>query len=76
MAPRYSKLLLHDLILPDTGANAYQTIWEMSLMTVTGGMERSQTQWTEPFEEAGIELVKFWVDDQDADGIVEAVFKG
>ncbi|KAL9084574.1 MAG: hypothetical protein Q9165_007999 [Trypethelium subeluteriae] len=73
MKPGYSKLLIHDLILPDTGANAYQTIWDMTMMSFNSGMERSRSQWQRLLEKAGFEVVKFWVQNEDADGIVEAV---
>ena len=75
MKPGYSKLLIHDLILPDTGANEYQTIFDMAMMTFNGGMERSRTQWERLLIEAGFEVMEFWVQDPDADGIVEAMVK-
>jgi len=75
MTPSYSKLLIHELILPDCGATVFQTIYDMTMMTFNGGMERSRTQWTRLLEEAGFEVVKFWVQDEDADGIIEAELK-
>ncbi|KAL9561359.1 hypothetical protein ACKAV7_014714 [Fusarium commune] len=75
MQPGYSKLLIHDLILPDTGASAYQCIYDMTMMTFNSSLERSRSQWVELLSEAGFDIVKFWVDDEDADGIVEAVVK-
>ena len=73
MRPGYSKLLIHELILPDTGASVYQTIFDMTMMTFNSGMERSRTQWRRLLGKAGFEIVKFWVQNEDADGIVEAV---
>lgn len=75
MKPGYSKLLIHDLILPDEHPSAYQCIFDMTMMTFNGGAERSQKQWTELLQGAGFEVVKFWIEDEDADGIVEAVKK-
>ena len=75
MEPRYSILLIHDLILPNKGATAYQAIFDMTMMTFNSGMERSQTQWEQLLDQAGFEVVKFWIDDEDADGIVEALPK-
>ena len=73
MKPKYSKLLIHELILPDTGANAYQTIFDMTMMSFSSGMERSRTQWRRLLERAGFEVVGFWVQNEDADGVVEAI---
>ncbi|KAM5349552.1 hypothetical protein ACJ41O_006057 [Fusarium nematophilum] len=44
MKPGYSRLLIHDLILPDTGATAYQCIYDMTMMTFNSSLERSQSQ--------------------------------
>lgn len=74
MKPAYSKLLIHDLILPNEGASTYQCIYDMTMMAFNGGAERSRKQWTALLDTAGFD-VTFWVDDEDADGIVEAVVK-
>lgn len=42
MAPGYSKLLIHELILPDTGAAEIQARFDLVMMTFNGGMERSK----------------------------------
>ena len=73
MKPAYSKLLIHDLVLPDTGVNAYQSILDMTQMTFNGGMERSRTQWRRLLETVGFAVTDFLVPDPDADGIVEAI---
>lgn len=73
MTPGYSKLLLHELVLPDVAANTYQAIWDMTMMTFNGGLERSRSQWIELLTDAGFIVVDFHSVDPDADGIVEAV---
>lgn len=75
MTPGYSKLLLHELILPDQGASSFQSILDLTMMTFNGGMERSQKQWRLLLERAGFEVIKFWIPEEDADGIVEAILK-
>jgi O-methyltransferase domain len=75
MTPGYSKLLIHELILPDQGASHFQAALDLAMMAFNGGMERSQKQWQQLLETAGLEVVKFWVPEEDADGIVEAVLK-
>jgi hypothetical protein len=72
MTPGYSKLLIHDLILPDDHPNALQCMYDMAMLSFNGGKERSRSQWTRLLEKAGFEVVKLWVDDENADGIIEA----
>ncbi|KAF5020288.1 hypothetical protein F66182_7664 [Fusarium sp. NRRL 66182] len=76
MKPGYSKLLIHDLILPDVGMTAQQGICDIVMMTVCSAMERSRGEWTDLLSRAGFDIVRFWVDDEDSDGLVEAVVRG
>ena len=73
MEPGYSKLLLHELILPDQGASSFQAMLDLTMMTFNGGMERSKQQWRALLDAAGFKVVKFWIPEEDADGIVEAI---
>ncbi|KAF2161627.1 hypothetical protein M409DRAFT_69702 [Zasmidium cellare ATCC 36951] len=73
----YSKLLIHDLVLPDAGITSYQARFDMAMRTFNAGMERSRSQWQSLLGAAGLEVVQFWhgPDGEDADGIVEAALK-
>lgn len=71
MIPGYSRLLVHDLILPDVGAVEYQARFDVTMMTFNSGMERSRTEWTKLLEDAGFRVLELW-EHFDADGIVEA----
>lgn len=71
MSPGYSKLLIHELILPDIGATEIQARFDLVMMTFNGGMERSRTQWTKLLQEAGFTNIKLW-EHYDHDGIIEA----
>ncbi|KAI1212409.1 putative O-methyltransferase [Annulohypoxylon truncatum] len=76
MKPGYSKLLLHEMIIPEQGASPFHAMLDMTMMTFNSGMERSARQWEELLDKAGFEVVKIWPPVQeDADGIVEAVLK-
>ncbi|MGI4813145.1 MAG: methyltransferase [Janthinobacterium lividum] len=73
MTPGYSKLLLHELILPAEGASTFQSVFDLTMMVFNGGMERTQKQWRTLLEAGGFEVVKFWVPEEErADGVVEA----
>ncbi|KAH7122681.1 sterigmatocystin 8-O-methyltransferase [Dendryphion nanum] len=71
MQPGYSKLLIHDLILPDTGAAEFQARFDLTMMTFNSGMERSGREWTVLLENAGFKVTGIF-EHFDADGIVEA----
>ncbi|KAM3416030.1 hypothetical protein BST61_g9516 [Cercospora zeina] len=75
MKPGYSKLLIHDLVLPDQGASQFQAAFDMVMMTFNAGMERSRTQWEELLRKAGLRVEGVWYGEggADADGIVQAV---
>ena len=71
MVPGYSKLLIHELILPNTGAVEIQARFDLVMMTFNGGMERSRTQWTKLLMDAGFCNVEIH-EHLDHDGIIEA----
>ncbi|KAI3329076.1 sterigmatocystin 8-O-methyltransferase [Xylariaceae sp. AK1471] len=76
MKPGYSKLLLHEMIMPEQGASSFHAMLDLSMMAFNGGMERTERQWRELLSRAGLEVVKIWPPlQEDADGIVEAVNK-
>jgi hypothetical protein len=76
MKPGYSKLLLHDMIIPEQGASPFHAMLDLSMMVFNGGMERTERQWKELLARADLELVKIWPPlQEDADGIVEAIVK-
>lgn len=77
MKPGYSKLLIHDMILPEQGASTYHALLDLTMMAFNSGMERTGKQWVDLLERAGFEVVKLSMpeDEPDADGIVEAVLK-
>ncbi|KAI1333028.1 sterigmatocystin 8-O-methyltransferase [Xylariaceae sp. FL0255] len=76
MKPGYSKLLLHEMIMPAQKASSFHAMLDLAMMVFNGGMERTEKQWVALLEKAGLEVVKVWLPTQeDADGIVEAVLK-
>jgi hypothetical protein len=71
MIPGYSRLLIHDLILPDVGAVEIQARFDITMMTFNSGMERSKSEWTKLLQDAGFRVLGLH-EHFDADGIVEA----
>lgn len=76
MKPGYSKLLLHEMIVPDHGASLFHAQLDMAMMSLNGGMERTREQWHILLQRAGLEVVKIWEPvEEGADGIVEVIKK-
>ncbi|KAI1086534.1 putative O-methyltransferase [Rostrohypoxylon terebratum] len=76
MRPGYSKLIIHEMIIPERGASTFHAVYDMAMMAFNSGMERSEKQWEELLNKAGFEEIRFWLPkEEDADGIVEAMLK-
>ncbi|KAI0197627.1 sterigmatocystin 8-O-methyltransferase [Astrocystis sublimbata] len=76
MKPGYSKLYIHEMIVPDAQASAYVAMLDMTMMCFNAGMERTARQWKELLARVGLEVVKVWTPPEDgAGGIVEAMVK-
>ncbi|KAI1770223.1 putative O-methyltransferase [Hypoxylon cercidicola] len=76
MKPGYSRLLIHEMIIPEQGASTFHAMLDMSMMAFNSGMERTERQWRELLESASFEVLKVWPPlEEDADGIIEAVLK-
>ncbi|TQV91602.1 sterigmatocystin 8-O-methyltransferase [Cordyceps javanica] len=76
MTAGYSKILLHEMIVPEEGASTFHAMLDMTMMAFNAGMERTEKQWRELLDKAGFEVVKVWAPLQaDADGIVEAMLR-
>lgn len=74
MTPGYSKLFLHEMIVPEMGASTFHAQLDMTMMAFNGGMESTAEQWTTLLTSAGFGAVKMWEPvDEGADGIVEAM---
>lgn len=54
-----SKLLLVDLVLPDTNATMQEAIRDITMFPI-GGLERTETQWSELLAKSGLKIKKVW----------------
>lgn len=74
MTPGYSKLLIHDMIVPDKGASRFAGELDITMMAFNAGLERTREQWRALLNKVGLHGVEFWdAVDEDGDGIIEAV---
>jgi hypothetical protein len=71
MKPGYSKLLISDIILLETGSSIRQLDMDMAMFYLSGGAERTEAEWRELLEPLGLRL-KFWYPPSEQNGIIDA----
>jgi hypothetical protein len=73
MKPGYSKLFVHELIVPSRGASTWVVTQDFNMMTLCATMERTQAQWAEILAMAGIKVVAVYpAPDGVSEGVIEA----
>lgn len=68
----YSKFLLEECILPDSGARLLPVLLDLVVMVWCPGMERTCSQWERLLGGSGLRVVQFWQPKGDGQGIIEA----
>jgi hypothetical protein len=73
MTPGYSRLLICELIIPDTGAYWEETGMDMIMMTVCASEERTTKGWLELVEKKmGLKIIKIWrAPTRGTEGVIE-----
>jgi hypothetical protein len=74
MVKGYSKLLLSEHILPGMNCKMESFGRDIGMLSLHGGVERSEKQWTALLEPQGLEIVKFYHLGR-GEGLVEAILK-
>ncbi|KAK8066480.1 hypothetical protein PG997_013227 [Apiospora hydei] len=72
MKPGYSRLLIADVVLPPTGASAFQAAMDVSMMGLLSAKERTQGMWEELLSGAGFKILKIWKDPKQYESVIEA----
>jgi hypothetical protein len=73
MTPRYSRLLIADLILPNTNCPERALSLDIGMLYLHSGMQRSEKQWQELMGTAGLRIERFHKPPGEGDGVVVAV---
>ncbi|KAI1753318.1 putative O-methyltransferase [Xylaria castorea] len=74
MTPGYSKLLIHEMVVPEVGATLTHAMLDIAMMCFNGGKERTAQQWQQLLETAGLEVVEIWPGPEGtAAGLIEAI---
>lgn len=73
MRPGYSKVLVNEFIVPEVGASDFITACDLVMMGLSGGMERTEGQWTRLLASAGLRIEKVWTLNEQTESVIEAV---
>ena len=72
LKPGYSTLLIHDHIAPEDGAvHPHTTAYDLTMMAMVAGKERSENDWRNLVAKAGLEVVQIWRSEKAVQGIIE-----
>lgn len=72
MLPRYSKLLVANIILPNESVPLRQSGLDIAMLCMHSGSQRSEAEWRELLGEAGFNVAGVWKPNGDGDGVIEA----
>ncbi|KAI2725959.1 hypothetical protein CBS147332_2846 [Penicillium roqueforti] len=70
MKPGYSKVLVNENVIPDTGAYWETTSLDLIMMEIGSG-ERTEHQWHALLESAGLKIVKIWTAQRGVESLIE-----
>lgn len=73
MTPGYTKLLIHDIVIPPTNAQPYCTGIDLIMMSFFDARERTQSNWEALVKGAGLKLEKVWSAPGYQDSVLEVV---
>lgn len=75
MEKGYSKLLINDMVVPETKAPSFVAGMDIFMMTVVAGMERTRPQWDDLLDSVGFRITDIWQVSFDAESVIEAELK-
>ena len=75
MVKGYSRLLIDEYVLPNTGGPFRGRAMDVLMMMYTTGMERTMRQWENLLEACGLEIIKVWGMHSSFEQIIECQLK-
>lgn len=72
MTKDYSFLVINEFILPDEQCAVISAQWDLMMMNLMSGMERSEAQWRRLMEDANLKLEGLYQPPGDGQGIIVA----
>ncbi|KAJ6097481.1 O-methyltransferase family 2, partial [Penicillium canescens] len=73
MKPDYSRLILHESLLPDTNCDLSSACMSIMMMLQVAAFERSEEHWRDLLESVGLSHVTFYQSPGNGEGIIEAI---
>ena len=72
LTPGYSTLLIHDHIAPRALAHPHTTAYDLTMMVMVAGKERTEADWEELLRSEGYKVVKIWRSPLAVQAVIEA----
>lgn len=72
MSPGYSRLLIHDHVLPTKDFHPHATGYDLAMMVTVSAFERTEPMWTELLDSVGLRVVKIWSSPLATQSVIEA----
>ncbi|MCJ1468061.1 hypothetical protein MMC07_006687 [Pseudocyphellaria aurata] len=72
MTAGYSKLLIHDHVLPKDHPNPQATAYDLTMMINVSAMERNESAWHDLLGSVGLKVVKIWKSPLATQSVIEA----
>ncbi|KAL8729517.1 MAG: hypothetical protein Q9166_004689 [cf. Caloplaca sp. 2 TL-2023] len=73
MSPGHSKLLINEYVVADVGASDFVTAIDLVMMGMSGGMERTRSQWSSLLTSVGLRIEQIWTLNEETESVIEAV---
>lgn len=73
MQPGYSRLIIHESILPDLECDLPSVCMSIMMMVQVAAFERSEKQWRDLLNSVGLTNINFFHPPGSGEGIIEAI---
>ena len=73
MEKGYSKVLINDWVLRDTGSPLFPATMDINMMSMLSAMERTEKQWRALLGSVGLRIVEIYGQGPEMESIIEAV---
>lgn len=71
MTPGYSKILINENVIPDTGAHWQATSLDIIMMVDLAAKERTAQQWHQLVAPVGLKISKIWSSLNSVESLIE-----
>lgn len=70
-----STCLINDHVLPEEKVSLRISYWDLGMLVLMSGIERTQSQWAQLLKEAGLQIVQTWYEQNVTGEVTEAVIE-